>query len=66
MPLAASALARLEARQLIEPVGDRAEAGDRQRTVRITDAGREALRAQLEQMARVARVGLRALGVSPA
>lgn len=60
------ALARLEARQLIEPATDRADARDRQRTVRITAAGRETLRAELEQMARVAQAGLRALGVAPA
>ena len=60
------ALARLEARQLVEPVADRSDARDRQRTVRITTAGRETLRAELEQMARVARVGLRALGGAPA
>src|SRR5689334_14234486 len=38
---------------------------DRQRTVRITDAGRQALRVELEQMARVSRAGLRALGIAP-
>ncbi|GAB3360458.1 PadR family transcriptional regulator [Amycolatopsis echigonensis] len=59
------ALARLEARGLIEPVPDRADARDRQRIVRITAAGRETLRAELEQMARVAQAGLRALGVAP-
>lgn len=60
------ALARLEARQLVEPVAERSDARDRQRTVQITVAGREALRAELEQMARVAQAGLRALGVAPA
>jgi DNA-binding PadR family transcriptional regulator len=55
------ALARLEARQLIESSAEPVDAKDRQRIVRITAAGREALRAQLEQMARVAQVGLRAL-----
>ncbi|MGF6889132.1 DNA-binding PadR family transcriptional regulator [Nocardia sp. GAS34] len=60
------ALTRLEARQLIEPVPDRSDARDRQRPVRITAAGRETLHAELEQMARVARAGLRALGVAPA
>lgn len=54
------ALTRLEARKLIEPVGGSAE---RQRTVRITEAGRTTLRTELEQMARVSRAGLRALGV---
>ncbi|SEP53038.1 PadR family transcriptional regulator [Amycolatopsis saalfeldensis] len=58
------ALARLEGRSLIEPATDGAD--DRHRTVRITDAGRRALRGELEQMARVARAGLRALGPSPA
>jgi DNA-binding PadR family transcriptional regulator len=60
------ALARLEARQLIEPVEGPAEPGDRQRTVRIRPAGREALRAQLEQMARVTQAGLEALRTAPA
>lgn len=60
------ALARLEARELIEPAEDRCDAQGRQRTVRITEAGRESLRAQLEQMARVAQAGLRTLGASPA
>ncbi|TVT44315.1 PadR family transcriptional regulator [Amycolatopsis rhizosphaerae] len=55
------ALASLEARQLIEPAGE-PSAQERHRTVRITPAGREALRAELEQMSRVARAGLRALG----
>jgi DNA-binding PadR family transcriptional regulator len=58
------ALARLEARSLIEPVT--ADGDERQRTVRITDAGRQTLRAELEQMARVAKAGLRALGSAPA
>lgn len=57
------ALARLEARELVEPAGD--EPG-RQRTVRITRAGRETLRAELEQMTRVAEAGLRSLGIAPA
>lgn len=60
------ALARLEARQLIEPAGESSDAQQRQRTVRITAAGREALRVELEQMARVAQAGLRALGGTPA
>lgn len=60
------ALARLEARQLIEPATGRSDAGDRHRTVRITAAGREALRTELEQLARVAQAGLRALGSAPA
>jgi DNA-binding PadR family transcriptional regulator len=60
------ALARLEARKLIEPAAEPSDARDRHRTVRITPAGREALRAELEQMARVAKAGLRALGTAPA
>ncbi|WAL63843.1 helix-turn-helix transcriptional regulator [Amycolatopsis cynarae] len=60
------ALARLEARQLIEPAGEPSAAQERHRTVRITPAGREALRAELEQMSRVAKAGLRALGGAPA
>ncbi|MGH3493958.1 MAG: PadR family transcriptional regulator [Sciscionella sp.] len=56
------ALARLEARGLIEPADAAAGARDRHRTVRITSAGRETLRVELEQMARVAKTGLRALG----
>jgi DNA-binding PadR family transcriptional regulator len=59
------ALARLEARQLIEPADGDAD-GQRQRTVRITDAGRDALRTELRQMARVAEAGLRSLGSAPA
>lgn len=60
------ALARLEARKLIEPVGEPSGTGDRQRTVRITAAGRDSLRAELEQLARISRAGLRALGIAPA
>ena len=60
------ALARLEARKLIEPAGAHGEEPGRQRTVRITGAGREALRAELEQMSRVAEAGLRSLGIAPA
>lgn len=67
------ALARLEARGLIESVADdpsalSAERGaaDRHRTMRITDAGRDTLRAELQQLARVAQAGLRALGVETA
>jgi DNA-binding PadR family transcriptional regulator len=60
------ALARLEARKLVEPAAEPSETRDRHRTVRITAAGRAALRAELEQMARVAKAGLRALGVAPA
>jgi DNA-binding PadR family transcriptional regulator len=57
------ALSRLEARELIGPVG---EAEERHRTMRITDTGRDALRVELEQMARVSQTGLRALGIAPA
>lgn len=59
------ALSRLEARGMVEAVGEVADAGSRHRTLRITDAGRAALRTELEQMARVSRAGLRALGVAP-
>jgi DNA-binding PadR family transcriptional regulator len=54
------ALSRLEARELIRPSDDASDA--RHRTMRITDAGRAALRVELEQMARVSQAGLRALG----
>jgi DNA-binding PadR family transcriptional regulator len=60
------ALARLEARELIQPAGESPEAQERHRTMHITDAGREALRAELQQMARVSQAGLRALGIVPA
>lgn len=60
------ALARLEARQLIESLDDAADPTDRPRTVRITPAGREALRAELERMARVSQAGLQALRSAPA
>lgn len=60
------ALARLEARQLIESSGAPAGPRDRQRTVRITPAGRETLRAELELMARVSQAGLGALGSATA
>src|SRR4051794_8744537 len=68
------ALSRLEARGLVR-ADDEATHDDpapshrrqeRQRTVRITDAGRDALRVELEQMARVSQAGLRALGIAPA
>jgi DNA-binding PadR family transcriptional regulator len=54
------AIARLEARSLIEPAPESGQ--DKNRSMRITTAGRDALRAQLEQMARVSRAGLYALG----
>ncbi|MFL6077110.1 MAG: PadR family transcriptional regulator [Mycobacteriales bacterium] len=60
------ALSRLEARGLIAPAGEAVESPERHRTMRITDTGRDTLRAELEQMARVSRAGLRALGSSPA
>lgn len=61
------ALARLEARGLIEPAGQRSDAHERHRAVvRITPAGRDVLRIELQQMARVAQAGLRALGSAPA
>lgn len=56
------ALTRLEARGLIEPT----EEVGRQRPVRLTAAGRDALREELQRMAKVSRIGLRALGVEPA
>jgi DNA-binding PadR family transcriptional regulator len=58
------ALTRLEARGLIQPVDG--DDDDRHRTMRITEPGRTALRAELEQLNRVAKAGLRALGVRPA
>ncbi|HTJ36751.1 MAG TPA: helix-turn-helix transcriptional regulator [Dactylosporangium sp.] len=60
------ALTRLEARGLIEPAGEDGDAQERQRTMRITDAGRASLRVELEQLAKVTRAGLRALGAEPA
>lgn len=56
------ALTRLEARSLIEP----AEENGRQHPVQLTAAGRATLRGELERMAKLARVGLRALGIEPA
>jgi DNA-binding PadR family transcriptional regulator len=60
------ALTRLEARGLIEPAAEVSAGQERQRTMRITEAGRESLRTELEQLARVTRARLRALGVEPA
>lgn len=58
------ALSRLETRGLVEPdPGSDADDG-RARTVRLTGAGRTALRTELEQMARVSRAGLRSLGAA--
>ncbi|GAB3158617.1 helix-turn-helix transcriptional regulator [Amycolatopsis stemonae] len=60
------ALTRLEARKLVEPAGDQPDERQKQRTLRITADGRAVLRAELEQMTRVAQAGLRALGSAPA
>lgn len=64
------ALSRLEARGLIRPADQAAEAEqltrERHRTVQITDTGRDTLRVELEQMARVSQAGLRALRIAPA
>jgi DNA-binding PadR family transcriptional regulator len=60
------ALSRLESRELIRPVDEAAESRERHRTVQITDAGRDQLRAELQQMARISAAGLRALGIAPA
>ncbi|KAA2255932.1 PadR family transcriptional regulator [Solihabitans fulvus] len=56
------ALARLEAKQLIESLDE----NGRQRPVRLTAKGREVLERELRSMAKVAAVGLRHLGVNPA
>jgi DNA-binding PadR family transcriptional regulator len=58
------ALSRLEARELIQPVDGADESAERRRTMQITGAGREVLRAELQQMARVSAAGLRALGAT--
>lgn len=55
------ALARLEAKGLIESLGER----ERQRPVQLTDRGRAVLEQELRSMAKVAAVGLRRLGVNP-
>ncbi|MGW2650347.1 PadR family transcriptional regulator [Streptomyces sp. NPDC001393] len=60
------ALSRLEARELIRPAEQGPETQERHRTMQITDAGRDQLRAELEQMARISAAGLRALGITPA
>jgi DNA-binding PadR family transcriptional regulator len=60
------ALSRLEARGLIGPAEGTAASPERHRTMRITDDGREQLRAELQQMARISAAGLRALGITPA
>ncbi|TVT61147.1 PadR family transcriptional regulator [Amycolatopsis rhizosphaerae] len=56
------ALARLEAKGLIEPLGEQG----RQRPVRLTEQGRAVLERELRSMAKVAAAGLRRLGVNPA
>jgi DNA-binding PadR family transcriptional regulator len=55
------ALARLEAKNLIEPL----DGQGRQRPVRLTPTGRQVLERELRTMARVASVGLHNLGVTP-
>ncbi len=52
------AIARLEERGLIEPL----EADDRRRPYRITPAGTELLRAELETMGRITRTGQERIG----
>jgi DNA-binding PadR family transcriptional regulator len=59
------ALSRLETRELIKPADESAETPERHRTMQITDAGRDQLRTELQQMARVSAAGLRALGIAP-
>jgi DNA-binding PadR family transcriptional regulator len=56
------ALTRLEAKQLIESLDE----NGRQRPVRLTTEGRQVLERELRFMARVAAVGLKSLGASPA
>jgi DNA-binding PadR family transcriptional regulator len=60
------ALSRLEGRELIRPADAAAGNQERHRTMQITDAGRDQLRAELQQMARISAAGLRALGITPA
>ncbi|MGJ5755191.1 PadR family transcriptional regulator [Streptomyces puniciscabiei] len=60
------ALSRLEGRGLIQPADEAPETQERHRTMRITDPGRDQLRAELEQLARISAAGLRALGITPA
>jgi DNA-binding PadR family transcriptional regulator len=59
------ALSRLETRELIAPVDGAGGSTERHRTMQITAAGRDVLRAELQQMARVSAAGLRALGATP-
>ncbi|HEY4458911.1 MAG TPA: helix-turn-helix transcriptional regulator [Pseudonocardiaceae bacterium] len=56
------ALSRLEAKGLVESLGEQG----RQRPVQLTDRGRDELERELRSMARVADAGLRRLGVKPA
>ena len=56
------ALTRLEAKGLVESLGEHG----RQRPVRLTDRGREVLEKELRSMAKVADAGLRRLGVQQA
>ena len=56
------ALARLEAKGLIESLGEQG----RQRPVRLTGKGREVLERELRTMAAIADSGLRRLGIEPA
>lgn len=56
------ALARLEQRGLVEPIGS----DDRRRPYRLTAAGAEALREQLAALQRVTSTGLRRLSVGGA
>ncbi|WP_329571606.1 PadR family transcriptional regulator [Kitasatospora sp. NBC_01266] len=53
------ALTRLEAKELIQP----AEGQGRQRPVRLTPLGRQVLEQELRAMAKVARAGLKSLGL---
>ena len=60
------ALSRLEGRGLIRPAEEERTGQERHRTMEITDSGRNQLRAELQQMARISAAGLRALGSAPA
>ncbi len=55
------ALARLEAKGLVESLGEQG----RQRPVRLTERGRDLLERELRSMAKVAEAGLRGLVVNP-
>jgi DNA-binding PadR family transcriptional regulator len=56
------ALTRLEAKGLIESLGEQG----RQRPVRLTPKGRDVLERELTAMAKVAATGLKHLGLKPA